>query len=628
MIAKTGLTKSAPSARRNKYGATLAAAALIFFLATVVRVVFAIAHPHFDNLFSVRGVPYSDGLTWTRAAFSLAAGNGLGGVYRPLYSVFLALFYTWHFPPFTLITIANIVFSALTASFIYLIADRSFNRLIAIAVASFFIFDPAQLVQIPQAATEPFGLMLSTASIYYLLLTDRPANLRLAILSGVLLVLSNLARPLTLFCAPFYVLYLMLQELWERRGIKRALIVATAFCIAISICLAPWLIRQKLVNNIWAISTNLGEAFYAATSPRFKVWTPQVRVAADRAGIPPDQGHRYRFFMAKGWDQLRQNPAFYFSQCGRAFWVSLNSFREDFRRTSRLFNYREWTRQVESMRFFFWVISALLLGATIYVWRRDGALAGAVSLLVSSAVLILWRIAPPSLNVLLLIIGVLGGCWFGSARRVALLAGTFIFSLIGIAMFNNAILYRGVLMTDWIFALFHLAAFYFIVVAVTSLVLKFIGRTPASVERHPLVEAGPDRLNQTVTRIAFFAGTAAALFVVLSSARLLYLNFAPDAAKESRPVTLNTQQRSEIKKRISELRSDIPSASLVEVTHLTRDIYYFPANEGFAERDPIFASASYDRSILRTSNYTVVVPGKIPCRVVDTNVALVGYSCL
>jgi hypothetical protein len=134
-----------------------------FFVALCVRIQFSVAHPHFDNIFAGRGVPFSDGVTWTTAAISLAEGRGLGSVYRPGLSVALALFYTWFGYSSHTITVLNILVGSLTAVFVFLVARTVFNELIALAAACFFVFDPSQLVQTPQATTEPLGLLFFAA---------------------------------------------------------------------------------------------------------------------------------------------------------------------------------------------------------------------------------------------------------------------------------------------------------------------------------------------------------------------------------------------------------------------------------------------------------------------------------
>ncbi len=179
----------------------LAGALLFFLVALCVRIQFSVAHPHFDNIFAVRGVPCSDGAFWTTAAISLAEGRGLGNVYRPGLSVALALFYTWFGYSSQTITVLNILIGSLSALLIFLVARTVFNDLIAIAAACFFVFDPSQLVQTPQATTEPLGLLFFVAAIYFLLLVNRGGKAKHAIIGGVLFGLSNLTHPLTLVCS-------------------------------------------------------------------------------------------------------------------------------------------------------------------------------------------------------------------------------------------------------------------------------------------------------------------------------------------------------------------------------------------------------------------------------------------
>jgi 4-amino-4-deoxy-L-arabinose transferase-like glycosyltransferase len=210
-----------------------------FFVALCVRIQFSVAHPHFDNIFAGRGVPFSDGVTWTTAAISLAEGRGLGSVYRPGLSVALALFYTWFGYSSHTITVLNILVGSLTAVFVFLVAREIFNKLIAAAAACFFVFDPSQLVQTPQATTEPLGLLFFAAAIYFLLLVNRGGKAKDAIIGGVLLGLSNVTRPLTLVCAPFYAGHVIFSEWLRTRRVKRAIVPAIALCTGIVLTLSP-----------------------------------------------------------------------------------------------------------------------------------------------------------------------------------------------------------------------------------------------------------------------------------------------------------------------------------------------------------------------------------------------------
>jgi 4-amino-4-deoxy-L-arabinose transferase-like glycosyltransferase len=156
-----------PQSVQRVFQSPPAGALLVFYGSAVC------AHPHFDNIFAVRGVPFSDGVTWTTAAISLGEGRGLGNVCGPGLSVALALFYTLFGYSSHTITVLNILVGSLTAVFVFLVARTILNKLIAAAVACFFVFDPSQLVQTPQATTEPLGLLFFAAAIYFLLLVNR-----------------------------------------------------------------------------------------------------------------------------------------------------------------------------------------------------------------------------------------------------------------------------------------------------------------------------------------------------------------------------------------------------------------------------------------------------------------------
>lgn len=115
----------------------VAVALLFFILALASRWYFTATHPDYNGLVTVRGVPFSDGQTWTFAAIELIHGHGFGNVYRPFYSLVLALFFVWTNWSFTLIAVVNVLAGAITASFLFLSVRLSFNRCIGVASLAF-----------------------------------------------------------------------------------------------------------------------------------------------------------------------------------------------------------------------------------------------------------------------------------------------------------------------------------------------------------------------------------------------------------------------------------------------------------------------------------------------------------
>jgi 4-amino-4-deoxy-L-arabinose transferase-like glycosyltransferase len=646
-----------------------AGALLVFLVALCARTQFSVTHPHFDNIFAVRGVPFSDGVTWTTAAISLGEGRGLGNVYRPGLSVALALFYTWFGYSSETITALNILVGSLTAVFVFLVSRAIFNKLIAAAAACFFVFDPSQLVQTPQATTEPLGLLFFAAAIYFLLLVNRGGKTKHAIVGGVLLGLSNVTRPLTLVCAPFYAGHVVFSEWLRTRRVKRAIVPAIALCMGIVVAVSPWLVRQRLVHGVWSISTNLGEALYSATSPKYKTWTSLVRADADRAGVSPTLGARYNYFIAESLKNVRRDPMFYLRQIAGSYWQYLNCFDLKVRSSDKAFAFRQWTWLVGSQVLFFWLTVALLIVSGTRIWIRSGTLGGCVFLVVSSGLMIAWRLAPAHAGIIILAVGMVTSLMYCHWRDVALLSWSLLGAGLANALFNNSILYRAVLMTDWLFSLFYLAAFYFSATIIANVVLRVLHRAPDRPLLHASTTADSLILHFGKRTRTILTGVAAVLvlFVVAGSFRLLAMNFGVVATSRPDSCKLSTQDKRDIIERLrsassvfqkifpdpekanivfveptppltaplatTEQARDITAGSsssiksqvVFQCEPLSRLVYFFPRGAEFSKRDALFMKRPFDCSIFDAARCTAVFPGRIPQSLLGRRVIMVGW---
>ena len=646
----------------------IAVAGGLFLLSLLVRISFAICHPHFNSIFAVRGQPYSDGFTWTAAAIHLAQGEGLGSVYRPGFSVLLALFYVWFGYSAYIISGVQIVIGSLTGPFIYLVGERTFDRWVAAAAALFFTFDLSQLTQTPQATTEPLGLLFFGASIYALLLAGKRRRLSLILISGVLLALSNLTRPLTLFCVPFYALQLFLNEWSQSRKLLPSLLPALAFGLAVLLAMSPWLIRQRAVQGVWAVSTNLGEALYGATSPKYGTWSALGRVDADRAGVAPDPGSRYRYFVAQSWQNIRRYPDFYAKAVARSFLDFLNCFHPKVRLQNRNFPFPQWTGLIEGQKLFLLFLGVYLFCRGAQWWGRRERLRSGVFLAVSAALLILWYMMPRS-GFIVLTFGIVAALWRFRSENVALLGWSILGAGLGDATFNNAILYRAVLMTDWIYTFFYFFGFCFVAEITTTFVCR--SRIPSArfrVDPGATTAPGLDVQSFECRTIRILQITAGLLGIaVLASAiRLTAVNF------RSRPsptaLRLNDAEKKGVIDRLRQISPavdrafpDTTSGAIAFVepqTNRTGEVfkdrdtrlnhapaapkaahreavvlyeqalpinYYFPEGTDFAARDRIFKKRSVDTSIFRATRSITIFPGKIPCDVLAGPVVIVGW---
>lgn len=646
-------------------------AALVVCLAAFsVRLWFVLTHPHFNNLFSVRGVPFSDAWHWTTGAMLLTDGAGLGGTYRPLLSVALAFWYTWFGYSLVAIAVLNVLTGTISAGLIFLVGRKAFNPLIGTAAAIFFVLDPSQIVQTPQAVTEPLGLVFFVASIYFLCQAAEREQPKSALLGGFCLGLSNLARPLTLFCAPFYGLHLFVVGWVSRRRPWRPLLLAATLCLGVGLAISPWLIRQRAAHGVWALSTNMGEALYGATNPKYKTWTNLVREDADRDGVASTIGARYRYFMAKSFENIRRYPALYTNEVGKAFWQFLNSFNIGSRRDAAVFSYKQWTYLIEAQALFAWIAAALLLAGVIQTWHSSGGLNAGILFILSAMMFAGWRIAPVTSGIVILSLGLITSWAECRWQTVVLLAWSLIVIGLGDALFNNSILYRAVLMSDWLFALFYFAALLFTPRIGARVILR------AFKQKRPVIPSyeGTDSstglwitvVERRIKSALTVAGIILAALIAASAFRLVIVNFY-GGSRVGRPEQFPLSQ-TEMRETVRELRKisadlrrvfpDPDSAAIrfvppatklaparppgvtassaqsgvkaevaLWVEGLSPFIFYFPKGTGFRERDRLFIERPFDCSIFRSSvsGGMVVFPARIPSCLARRPVLLAGW---
>src|SRR5207237_9993659 len=105
---------------------------------------------------------------------------------RPFYGFGLACLYRWTGVCLGAISALNIVIGGATAAWIYLCGALVFTRLCAFGAALFFAIDPTQLIQTPQAGTEPLGLLFFVGSVYAALLAFNRGRAAMFFLVGLL----------------------------------------------------------------------------------------------------------------------------------------------------------------------------------------------------------------------------------------------------------------------------------------------------------------------------------------------------------------------------------------------------------------------------------------------------------
>ncbi len=438
----------------------------------------------------------------------------------------LACLYTWTGFSLWAVTVLNILISGFTAALIYLCGVRGLNRFCGLGAALFFAIDPSQLLQTPQAGTEPLGLLFFVASVYAALRAFETRRASLFFLTGLFIGLSNLTRTLTIFTLPFYAGLILLLVGIRERTFKNASVYIVLMILGVAIAILPWLVRQERMYRIWSISDNIGEAFYAATSPKYKQWTPAVRQDAEADGIPDTVGDRYRYFMRRAGENMRRNSGFYLHSVGASLWEYANTFNSDSRASPR---YAEaFSSAAEAQRAFLCFMVVLLISVSCLLRKQIPFSSSNLLLLIGSISLtMLYYILPHSLAFLPIITGLVFS-WRARRRLAGLVIfGSLAMTALGSAIFANTILFRAILMTDWLFLFYFLAAVWFPIEALTRRTIGGLDTVMAS-------RSGElDECAQFQNTLSLFSRRASWLvvaivvgFFALSGVRLIALTIA------------------------------------------------------------------------------------------------------
>jgi len=630
---------------RNQWFVALA----ILVMAMAIRWEFHLWNPHPTGFFIFQGSPISDGSTYAFKAINLAKGYGIPPLQqpaiRPFYSIVLACLFTWTGFSLKAVTALNILIGGATAALIYLCGALVFNRLCALGAALFFAIDPTQLIQTPQAGTEPLGLLFFVGSVYAALLAFKNRQAAFFFVSGLFIGLSNLTRTLTVFTLPFYIVLILVVG-WRERTPKSACLRALLMFLGFSAVMLPWLIRQERVYGITSLSDNIGEAIYAATSPVYKQWIPDVRKDADAAGIPNTVGDRYRYFIDRTVENVKTNPGFYIRNVGTALWEYANTFGPRSRASNRYLE--RFSLVAEGQKVFL----AFMLVFTVLVWllrrNRPFAPSNLLFLLISIGLIVLYQSLPRWATLLPVLSGIVFTWKPGRRIPNLILSGTLAAAVLGSAIFANPVLFRAILMTDWLFVLYFIAAVWF---PAETFSRRLAGETEqAGITRTEEDETSSfqNSLSLLSRRSCVFLVIVTLAFFLVSGARLIALSASHQREKGKTQSSTGWSLRPglTVPEKLSALQrlrhspfsilpedaqqppiyqgdKDPPKVGdcVVETEAFYYD-YYIPPGETLPYR--MLEPKPYSRTLVRLSRYEFVFTEEIPADFADRPLAFIG----
>ncbi|MDZ4227548.1 MAG: glycosyltransferase family 39 protein [Patescibacteria group bacterium] len=148
------------------------------------------------------------------------------------------------------LSFAQILLIALSVALIFLIGAELFSRGVGMTAALLFAVDPSVLADSFKTLSEPLFVALLLLIIW--LLVRRDVSLTSVALAALATGALTLTRPLGIFLAPLFVLWLVYRF---RARLRRALVLALLFLAVFTATVAPWVIRNGALSGHYALSS-------------------------------------------------------------------------------------------------------------------------------------------------------------------------------------------------------------------------------------------------------------------------------------------------------------------------------------------------------------------------------------
>ncbi|HSI61736.1 MAG TPA: hypothetical protein VLE43_01420 [Candidatus Saccharimonadia bacterium] len=314
-----------------------------------------------EGCFSVKGVPYTDASGWDELAINMAAGRGFEGGFaaqRPLYPAMVSLFYMVTGPSLLLAKALNALWLAMAAAAVCAIGIKGGSRLAGLAGAMEIAFGEDYISFSQLLLTETLGVLFGAAAVLALAVAlAKPAGWRIA-LAGLLLACANLASGFGFLALIGYgivafITWAVRSDLWGAlwRTIFLACMVALAW--------APWVIRQHTVHGVNNLSTSSANLMYATATEDGR-WGTEVASEWQQDGVADDHGARYRYYMEKYREAVKDHPGRYL----QTIWRGATTF------------FKWWEFHGPDH---FGVVLIGLIGAAVFLFRQAAPAAAAVS---------------------------------------------------------------------------------------------------------------------------------------------------------------------------------------------------------------------------------------------------------
>src|SRR5262249_41605975 len=286
----------------------------IGLVAVAFRIAVGVGHAGDTFGHVIKGVPVSDARRWAVMAEDFARGQRWDPTWgmwwdgvRPLYWMFLGSLFALTGPSVVAAWAANVAFGAIAAVLMFEIVRRLANAWLGAIAGLALALDFENARYALSVTTEPLGNVLALVALYFIVLGTSARRSAASFAGGIALGLCNLARPLSLAAAatvPF-AMALVLRRKPDATAWRRVIGVTAWFIAGVTAAIAPWMLRQRVVHEVWTISVNSAEMAYAAATRRYGRWTPEGGALGGRF---PTIRERVEFYDPEARRSLARGP--------------------------------------------------------------------------------------------------------------------------------------------------------------------------------------------------------------------------------------------------------------------------------------------------------------------------------
>ncbi len=197
----------------------------------------------------------------------------------PGYPFMLALWKSV-FGSYTYFPLLQILLVYLTAVLLFSLGRFLFSSPVGAVASVLFLIDPNTIYHALVILSEIPHVFFLTLATYVIIV--RPRVFSPEFVSGVLLALSVLIKPVSLYLPLIFALYIVVREAMSgAEFVRRAALSVLLLLLSFSAVLMPWIARNRVVSGVWGVSSVSAFNLFHYTVPEFLSY---------RDHITPDQG--------------------------------------------------------------------------------------------------------------------------------------------------------------------------------------------------------------------------------------------------------------------------------------------------------------------------------------------------